>query len=166
MYVKFSLKHTQCIWNFGWHWAMYIKFWSRPLNTLFLWVGHRKMSIDLCAPYPKSMCGIWWQLNRRNNSTTALKCHFFTLRLLRATTFKRVTGRAIAQSAWSLEFEPRSLRWSKSALMCCKNGVMETVVFCNENIVQPNRGWVERSVLSCWTRDRYWSQLSISLTSG
>ncbi len=105
MYIKFSLKHTQCIWSFGWHWPMYIKFWWRRLSTLFLWVGRRRMGIDLCALDPTSMYRIWCQLNRRNNSIAVIKCHFFTLRNFRATTFKRVTRRAVDQCILNFLFE-------------------------------------------------------------
>ncbi len=77
MYIEFYASDRQCAWNFGSHRPMYIEFWWRPLSTLLLWVGRRKMAIALCAPDPKSTCRIWWRLNRRNNSTVAFKCHFF-----------------------------------------------------------------------------------------
>lgn len=45
-----------------------------------------------------------------------------------ATTFKRVTDKAVAQSAGNLGFKPCSIRWSKS-VMSCKNDVKKTIVF-------------------------------------
>jgi hypothetical protein len=77
MYIKFRVEDRQCIWSFGSHWPMYIEFCWRPLSTLFHYVSCRKMAIALRSSEQNWMWGIWWQLNRQNNSTTAVQCHFF-----------------------------------------------------------------------------------------
>ena len=153
---------AQCIWNFRSNClnvykvsrrkpAMYMEFWFALANV------YRVLLATIEHPLPLSWTpqdGVWflrtwWQAPFLFAATFSSK-HFWPS----ATLSLKVC------EVWDLNL---ALQAGAKAWWVVRRVVTQTVVF--EKIVQANRNWVERSVLNGSTHDRYWSQLSNSLTS-